>query len=470
MIAYGVYALRQRERILGAEARQETGAYATALGLAFDYALRDVRQESVQEIINQVSRARTVYAVLIYDSTGARTFASDALRAPDPPPASVLADVLRSGGITALEREIEGTRVFSVIRALRPPGGSVSGALEVAQPLDFIDAQLAATRSRFVLTTLSLLLAVTGVTLWLVRRVVSRPMERLVDGARAISRGELNHRIPEGDGGEELAVLAREFNGMASNLEEARVAVLREAEERLALERRLQESEKMAAIGSLAAGLAHEIAAPLNVVSARAELLVRRDPGPEGRARSLQVIVQQIGRITTIVRNLLDFAKRREPKLRPIDLVEVIDGVLEFLDGELARAGVTVRRETAGPVPVEGDPDLLHQLLVNLVLNATQALEAGDGVRELLIRVAAGPQVTLDVQDSGPGIAPEALDRLFDPFFTTRSRGTGLGLVVARSIAQEHGGSLDARNRPDGPGAVFRCVLPGLASGANSRG
>jgi signal transduction histidine kinase len=291
-------------------------------------------------------------------------------------------------------------------------------------------------------------------------------MERLVDGARAIGRGELSYRIPEDEGGEEIAVVAREFNGMAHNLERARAAVGREAEERVALERRLHEAEKMAAIGGLAAGLAHEIAAPLNVVSARAELLVRRDPGPNDRARSLQVIVQQIGRITTIVRNLLDFAGRREPRLRPVDLAELIDGALEFLELELSRAGVTVRREVSRPVPLRADPDLLHQLLVNLLLNAAQALEAGQGPRELVVRAAGGAQVVLEVQDSGPGIPPEALERLFDPFFTTKSRGTGLGLVVARNIAQEHGGALEARNREDGSGAVFRCVLPGLPAEA----
>lgn len=467
MVVHAAWALRQREQALAAEARQETRAYATALGLAFDYALRDVREERVQEIINRVSRAPTVYAVLVYDSTGARRFVSDPLRAPDPLPPAVLGEVLRTGRMSVLERELEGKQVFSVVRALRSAGPAPLGALEVAQPRDFIDEQLAATRWRFLINTLTLLLALSGVTLWLVRRVVSRPMERLVDGARAIGRGELSHRIPEDEGGEELAVVAREFNGMAHNLERARAAVGREAEERVALERRLHEAEKMAAIGSLAAGLAHEIAAPLNVVSARAELLVRRDPGPADRARSLQVIVQQIGRITTIVRNLLDFARRREPRLRPLDLAEIIDGGLELLEFELARAGVTVRREVSRPVSLQGDPDLLHQLLVNLLLNAAQALEAREGPRELVVRASGGSQVVLEVQDSGPGIPTDALERLFDPFFTTKSRGTGLGLVVARNIAQEHGGTLEARNREDGPGALFRCVLPGRPAEAS---
>lgn len=462
MIAYGGWALAQREQLRVRESRQEAEAYATALGLAFDYSLRDVQQANVQEIINQVSRAPTVYGVLIYDSTGRRTFVSDPLQAPDPPAPELLAGVLRTGETAAIEREIEGQRVFSVFRALRRPGEGVSGALEVAQPLAFIEEEKALVRRRFALNTVSLLLALTAATLWLVRRVVARPMERLVDGARAIGRGELAHRIREDTGGGELAALAREFNGMASSLEVSQAAVSRETEERLALERRLRETEKMAAIGNLAASLAHEIAAPLNVVSGRAELMVRRDPGPEARERNLRIIVQQISRITTIVRNLLDFAKRREPRLRPLDLSEVVDGVFEFLDHELSRAGVRVRREVARPVWVNGDPDLLHQLLVNLVLNAIQAMESVEGDRDLLVQVCppgAEGRIILEMADSGPGIAPEALPRLFDPFFTTKPGGTGLGLVVARSIALEHGGSLEAENAAGRGGATFRCVL-----------
>ena len=463
MIGYGGWALIERENTRAPEARRETQVYATALGLAFDYALREVPQENVQEIINQVSRAPAVYGVLIYDSTGTRTLVSHPLGTPDPPPQAVLKRVLRTGETATFERDIEGSRVYSVLRALHQPGVGVSGALEVAQPLAFIEAEKARVRRRYVLNTLSLLLALTAVILWLVHRVVDRPMDRLVEGARAIGQGELGHRIPEEERGGELSVLAGEFNGMARNLELSRAAAAREGEERVALERRLRETEKLAAIGNLAAALAHEIAAPLNVVSGRAELMARRDPGPEARERNLRIIVQQISRITTIVRNLLDFAKRREPRLRPVDLARIVDEAFEFLEGELSGAAVRARRDLSGPVWIEGDPDLLHQLLVNLMLNALQAMEGVEGPRELVVRATPGEWVELEVEDTGPGIAPGAMDRLFDAFFTTKVRGTGLGLVVARSIAQEHGGSLEARNAPGGRGAVFRCLIRGAA-------
>jgi len=248
---------------------------------------------------------------------------------------------------------------------------------------------------------------------------------------------------------------------MAGSLESAQTAVVRQGRESLALERRLREAEKLAAIGNLAAGVAHEIAAPLNVISGRAELLLKRENDPAARNRNLQIIIQQINRITTIVRNLLDFARRREPRLQRVDLGVVVEDAAEFLETELERAGVELIRDGGGSAWVEADPDLLHQVLVNLLLNALQAMEDGGGPRRLTVRVGATAEAAIaEVEDTGPGLPPEVRQRLFEPFYTTKARGTGLGLVVARSIIEEHAGSLEADNAVMCAGARFRITLP----------
>lgn len=461
MSVYAAWALIERENTLAPEARRETEAYATALALAFDHALRDVSPQSVQEIINQISRAPTVYGILVYDSTGLLTLASDPLHTPGTAPPAALHEVLARGGADTFEREIEDQRVYSVLRAIRGTQGQIIGALEIAQPLSFIEAGKANVRRRYLLNTLTLLLALTLVTLWLVRRMVGRPMERLVGAANALGGGNLSHRIPEDPGGGELAQLAREFNAMAGSLESAQAAVVRQGEESLALERRLREAEKLATIGNLAAGLAHEIAAPLNVISGRAELLLKREADPAALNRNLRIIIQQINRITTIVRNLLDFARRREPRLERIDLGGVVEGVAEFLENELERGDVELICNGRGSAWVEGDPDLLHQVLVNLWLNALQAMEDASGPHRLTVRMDVTDNAAItEIEDTGPGLAPEARQRLFEPFYTTKARGTGLGLVVARSIIEEHGGSLEADNAPRGTGARFRITLP----------
>ncbi len=464
MVVYAGWALIERENTVTPKARQEVQAYATALGLAFDFALWDVRRENVQALLNEVSRAPTVYGILIYDSVGARTIVSDVVATSGAAPESVLGQVLQTGTPATFEREIDEQRVYSVLRPLHGPGGRVIGALEVAQPLSSVDAEKARVRRRFALNTVTLLAAISIVMLLLVQRVVARPMERLVAAARAVGGGDLTYRIPEAPAGGELAELAREFNGMAGNLELARAAVARQVEERLALERRLHGAEKMAEIGKLAAGLAHEIAAPLNVISGRAEMVLRQDPQPPARERNLQIIVQQISRITIIVRNLLDFAKRREPKMETIDLAGVVDAVLEFLEGELGRTQVAVVREERRPAWIRGDPALLDQVLVNLVLNALQAMEGTDGSRQLTVRL--GPDggepgsgsAVLEIEDSGPGIPPDLEATIFEPFVTSKPRGTGLGLVIARRIVEEHLGKLEARRGTQG--AIFRITFP----------
>jgi signal transduction histidine kinase len=472
MAVSATVALRSRQQALMQETRLETSAYATALAVAFNHALREVKRENVQDVLNEVSRVTTVYGVLVYDQTGALQFAGDSLKHPTPLPPEVLRQVL-AGHPATLERELDGESVFSAVQPVHGARGRITGALEVAQPLSLISEELARTRNRYLAATIALVLAVAGVTLWLVTRTVSQPLEQLVEGVNAVGQGDLNQQIPVHSPAE-LASLARAFNAMTERLQEARATAAREADERLLLERRLRESEQMATIGSLAAGLAHEIAAPLNVISGRAEMLMEREFDAPGRERQLGIIIRQIGRITTIVRNLLDFARRPEVKPRPVQVAAVLAGVQDLLDEEMRRAEVALTTDVPGNLWVEGDPDLLHQVFVNLYLNAVQAMEPQEGERQLTVTATmsspmlgeAAPMVMVAVSDTGPGVPRELRERVFDPFVTTKPRGTGLGLVVAKSIVAEHGGEMLVRNRADGVGAVFEVRLRSAAASA----
>lgn len=459
MMVYAAWAMVEREETLVPELRRETEAYATALALALDHALRDRPRESIQALLDEISITPTVYAIMVYDSTGVPTLRSGPLSAQTPAPGDSIARVL-GGTELSFARQLDDVDVHSVLRPIRDASRRVTGVLEVTQPLTVVEAEKAKVRRRFVLNTITLLVAMILLTLVLVRRLVGDPIGRLAETVRAVGQGDLRRRVSPRPPGNELASLAAEFNNMASNLESAQGAILRQAEERVALERRMRETEKLAAIGNLAAGLAHQIAAPMSVISGRALLLRQHLPdGPEG-SRHLHIITSQIDRITAIVRNLLDYARRRESRFRPGELAALVDGVLEFLETEVQRTGTTVRFERGAPATVWVDEDLMHQVLVNLVLNALQAMESAPGERLLVVSLVTETPgtVTLDLRDSGPGIPPEVLPRVFDPFVTTKARGTGLGLVVARSIVGEHGGTLDASNAPEG-GAMFRLTL-----------
>jgi two-component system NtrC family sensor kinase len=468
MVVYAGLAMRERERILAPVARQEAHAYANTLALTFAFSLRDVDRAGVTTLLNRLSTAPTIFGVKIYDTTGASWFSSEAIDSLPPPPSDRFSLVLSSDTAISFTRQLKEQTTVSVLRTIKSRRGRVIGVLEVAESPGYLVEAQGAVRRRFAITTFTLLAGVSLVTLWLVRRVVTKPLDRLLTATRSLGRGDLATRVPDELGDGEIRMLVRELNGMAMNLEAARRALVRESDERVLLERRVRANEQLATIGRLAAGLAHEIAAPLNVISGRAEILLAKAGSRGDEARSLRIIVDQIRRITSIVSNLLDFARRPEPRRRRLDLMVVIEGVLDFLEAELVAIGVSVERPSEVALWIDGDPDQLHQVFVNLFLNAIQSLEQVDGPRRLRIeaRLERGGDDELAtllaavvILDNGPGIPAEILPRVFDPFVTTKPSGTGLGLVVAKSLVEAHGGAIIAGNR-EAEGAEFRVTFP----------
>jgi two-component system, NtrC family, sensor kinase len=463
MLLFAIWALRQREASMTAEAQRVTNAYATALGLSLEAAFRAGSHEDVQAAIDRISNEPTIFGVIVYGADTTVLFTSQPVGTIEMAPLGAVRRVLSTEQPTDFTRDIRGESVYSIMRPLLGADGRITGVMEVVQPWEFVQAEKHRTRQRFVLNTLALFIALTLVIMLLVRRLIARPLNRFVEAVQALGRGEFGYRTPEDGTGAELVGLSREFNRMAGQLELARVGLEREAEERVVLAGRLRETEKLAVVGNLAAGLGHEIAAPLHVIRGRAEMLRRTATDPPTR-RNLQIITEQIDRITLIVRNLLDYARRREPRMEAVDVGTVLRGVAEFLEPELQRERVELRWEGDVDALVRGDRDLLHQVFINLLMNAVQVMSGG-GQRCITIRIRAGSTadapVEIEIEDTGPGMPPEVMARLFEPFFTTKEpgQGTGLGLAVVHSIIEEHGGTITAGNR-DGGGACFRIGLP----------
>lgn len=460
MVIYAAWAVRHRQETLLQQAQFETQAYATALSLALEYAFRDGKLDDVQEIINEISRQPAIYGVLVYDPAGSPLFVSEPLGPANAFLSDSLRRVLAGAEMVEVERRIGEEDVYSVLRPIRDREARVVGILEVAQPLAFVQTEIERVGHRFLLNTLTLLVVLTALILWLVRQSISRPLQRLLTAIRALGRGELSHRVSEDPGGKELGELACEFNRMATQLEMARTEILRESEERVVLERRLREAEHLAAVGNLAAGVAHQIAAPLNVIGGRTQKLLKRESRDPEVERNLRIIGTQIDRITAIVRNLLDFSKRpSEPRVESIDATAVLEEVIELLEGEFARVDATLDWERSGDGWVRGDSDLLHQAFMNLLINALQALEGVEGARRVEISTRMDhPWLIIEIRDTGHGIADDDRARIFEPFFTTKADGTGLGLSMARSIVRSLDGLVEVENHPDG-GAVLRVTL-----------
>jgi signal transduction histidine kinase len=449
MLPYAIWSLGQREAVMVAEAERETRAYATALGLALERAAGQDDPGAMQEIVDRVDRNPNIYGVIIYDTTALPRYVSSPLVSAPAAAHDDVRSILAGRGARTFQRDVLEESVV-VMQPLVDEQGRVRGVLEVVQPLTPVTEQLARTRLRFALNTLTLIAAVTLIFLWLVRRYLSIPLAQFVDAVRALGKGELTHRVESTVAVGELADVAHELNRMADGLESARHELVRETEERLSLERRLHQSEKLAAVGQLAAGLAHEIGAPLQVIRGRADLVLRNERASADRDRHLGIIVQEIDRITKIVRNLLGFVRRREPRVVDFDLAEVVRAVVDLFDVEMAR--FEVRGITEGldcPLPMRGDPDLLHQVFLNMMQNALHALESAGTARSIAIRLHAeqnggGSLAIVEMEDNGVGVPPSLRERVFEPFYTTKEsgHGTGLGLALARAIVEDHDGTI----------------------------
>jgi len=461
MTAYALLVERRREALVLAEVHQETELYANAVATAIRSASASWASRDVLPLLNELGITGARYVVVIYSASGEELLVQPATAGLEIP-AQQLADVIARGQPLRWDRAGRDRDFYSILLPIRDRDDSASGALEIARSLDAVAADRATVRRHFVYGTVTLWLVVGVLTVWLLRRSIGDPLRRFALAVQAVGRGDLSYRVVGPQGTHELDALTSEFNRTAESLERARADLLRQTEERVVLERRLRQSEKMVTLAGLSAGLAHQIAGPLNVMAGRAELLAEA-PLANGDRRNLEIISDQVDRISRIVRSLLDVARRRDVRVEAADLNVIVDEALQSLDAELQRAGIALVREGPASTPFFGDAELLREAIVNLIRNAIQAVASSNGTRRITIRLGTEHQgdaryVTCEVADSGPGLSSDALRRLFEPLFTTKHRGHGLGLVTARGIVEEHGGTLEGLNAPDG-GAIFRIRL-----------
>jgi signal transduction histidine kinase len=227
-----------------------------------------------------------------------------------------------------------------------------------------------------------------------------------------------------------------------------------------ALEAEMERGERLATVGNMAAAVAHELRNPLNAVSMGIQRLrVEFEPAPRAEyVRMVDLIQGEVRRLNTIVEEFLSLARPMSLKREPIVVAALLDEVLGLVESETSRAGITVAREIPAGLPVvHADRDRIKQVLLNLVLNAIQAMPSGGSL--VLGAAAADGRLTVTVTDTGSGIAPELLSKVFEPYVTTKTKGLGLGLAIARRIVEAHGGGIEVESEPGRP-TSFRFWLP----------
>ncbi len=498
------------QRDLEGQLTRSTELLAQTIEAWTEQAMLDGRREHAYDTLRRVAELEGIERVRVIDKTGKVVFstvpadvgatvghrgrACGACHAGRTQPLSISPPEERSE-IVALD----GTRALVLVAPVRndrtcataachvhPPGRQVLGLLEVRVSLATIDATVHAFR-RGVVAVLCLVVLGVALLLYLFgRSEVVEPVAALVEGTRRVARDELDVEIRVRSHGE-LGVLATSFHDMTRSLRrlenelqgvmdglekqvEARTAELREAHEQLV------RTEKLSSLGKLSASIAHEINNPLAGILTFAKLVSRTladgtpdEPRRTNMQKHLALIERETQRCSTIVKNLLDFARERPLQQKLLDPRAPLEEALSLIENNFRTHGVAIERALE-PVPlVVADFGQLRQAFVNIAMNACEAMGQG-GTLRVESRERDG-YVEFVLADTGPGIPEERLSRIFDPFFTTKEKGTGLGLSVVYGVVQKHEGTITVDSEV-GRGTAFtiRLPVPAQSGGAAEAG
>lgn len=354
-------------------------------------------------------------------------------------------------------------------------GYQVLGIVEVERPLKELEDGERSDLLRIIPVFAVILgLMITAIVVF-TRRLVTHPIDKLISGIDDVASGDLS-RVLLSEREDEIGALASRFNEMTASLRESREETKRQNDARHNLEEQLSETEKLATIGQLAAEIAHEVGTPLNVIAGRARSMGKKAHDAEAVTKNSTIIAEQAARITKIIQRLLDFARRKVGTVERarVNLNQVTLTTMDFLESKFKGAKVrsSLNREEGLP-PVKGHADRLQQVLINLLLNAVEAVGEGGRVRvETYSETRRRPGLELEpeqtyvvvtISDSGPGIPEEDRDKIFEPFYTSKDGqgGTGLGLAVSSGIIKEHDGWIEV-GESDDHGSRFQLFLPAM--------
>lgn len=376
-----------------------------------------------------------------------------------------------------------GHRVLGVISAIynepdcytpdchaHPPEQKVLGVLDIGMSLAEVDKEIKDVQNKMIFFAIIAFLVISVTISISINRYVTRPVRELVTGTKKIAEGDLNYSIPIKTE-DEIGQLASSFNQMTLDLKKAdeklvewgktlEQKVEQRTEELRMTQNQLLQSEKMASLGKLAAGIAHEINSPLTGILTYSSLLFKAKEDKDPEKEDLEVIVNETNRCKMIVKGLLDFARQTEPHKALSDINEVIDKSINLISHQASIQNVKIEKKIKPDLPkIMIDVGQIQQVFINILLNAIEAMPQGG---TLTVSSGIEDEITaIRFTDTGIGIPEENLPRIFDPFFTTKKqgRGTGLGLSVSYGIIERHRGKLEVKSQV-GKGTTFTVKLP----------
>jgi signal transduction histidine kinase len=448
--------VREIEQRMEQRLQEDLELVARAIQQPVSYSMERDRPGSVRSALESVFEIDRVYGAYVYDHAGEQIAAVGAVR-PKEDPGAVL-DLAVEGQETGKFEQIEGREVYSYFLPLADEtDGRIIGLLQVTRRAsDFVD-YFAEIRRQMIMAIGIATLIILALILLGHYRAVGRHINSLIGTMTRVKSGHREARATAG-GPRELMVLGHALNDMLDAIHSAEQEIGERREAQANLEEKLRQSEKLAAIGRLSAGIAHELGAPLSVVDGRARRVLREGGLSETQERNVDDVRGEVRRMSRIVHQLLDFGRASQGEFRRLPAETVVRGACRQVEELAAGHGIELTVE-GGPNAafIEADPGRMEQALVNLLRNGVQAASS-----RVICRwdMQAG-EVVFEVEDDGPGIAGKDMPRLFEPFFTTKSvgEGTGLGLAVVHGVIEEHRGTVEVAHGGLG-GARFRVRLP----------
>ncbi len=469
---------------------EEAFNLSETIRLSIRYAMIKDRRDEYQRIIDDVAQRKGIVEVRIYNKAGEITVSSDRSKV------GTVVD-MKAEACYGCHREDETkvrlpsdskTRVYHtdtqrLLGLINPiynepschpchsKNVNVLGVLDTMISLEEFDKEKAQLYNRMILSGVISVVVLSVLSSLLLTRFVNRPIDKLLAATKTAALGNLDQTVNI-KSHDELGELSNSFNNMITELKRSRDAI---EEWTQTLEQRVQErtqelqqvqdqlirAGKMAALGELAAGVAHEINNPLTGVLTFSSLMLKKTDENHPWKRDLENIVQQTTRCRNIVRGLLDFARQRKPDKKEWDIHALIERTLTLVENQARFQNIKIVKEFKPDMPLLFvDGDQIQQVFMNIVINAADAMGNDGGTLAIKTDVNNGV-AEISFMDTGCGMPKEHLSKLFTPFFTTKEtgKGTGLGLAISYGIIQSHGGEIEADSEP-GKGSTFRIKLP----------
>jgi signal transduction histidine kinase len=455
LVVAGIVGLHVLETQIERRMQEDVELVSRAIQPALSRSLERDRRGAIDRTLEVAFSIDRVFGAYVYDATGAllaRAGPGGTL-----PSRRQMSHLAREADQIGEYGEVAGRRVYSYFVPLTDSGARIIGVLHVTRRASDFQTYISLLRKQAASLALVVLCSVTGLVLYAHHGAIGRHLTRIVESMGEVEAGNRRHRAL-GEGPKEIAHLAASMNSMLNSIERAELEVDEQRAAQLKLLEKLRQSEKLAVIGQLAAGVAHELGSPLSIITGKVERALRNDM-PERTRREIRAIRRAVKRMERIVEQLLDFGRGHTLQLRSVRADRLArSAVRASVAGEACR-GTSIEIQGREPAPeLVVDPFRFEQALTNLLNNAVQA--AGPRGRVRVSWFSSSEEIGYSVEDSGPGIAEDARERLFEPFFTTKKpgEGTGLGLALVHHIVEDHDGSIRVEKSSFG-GARIRIVV-----------